>query len=122
MKKKFSIYSVIHLIIFVLAAVTNWYSPLAICLMACLIMQVLDRLGKGIVLREIVALHMTFVTLVMPVIGYAVFNPSNRLARIFVKYVRVPEEVYFGCALPAIAGFVLVLCWPIGTSSYDDSG
>lgn len=122
MKKKLSLYSVIHLIIFILALSTNWYHTLAICLMACLIMQVLDRLGKGIVLREIVALHMTFVTLVMPVIGYLVFNPTNRLAKIFVKYMRVPEDVYFGCALPAIAGFVLILCWPIGTDTYDDSG
>jgi hypothetical protein len=122
MKRKISIYSLIHLVIFILSIITNWYGTLAICLMVCLIMQVLDRLGKGVVLREIVALHMTFVCLVMPVIGYAVFNQTNRLARIFIKYMRVPDYVYFGCALPAIAGFVLVLCWPIGTSAYDDSG
>jgi hypothetical protein len=122
MKRRLSIYSVIHLIIFVLSIVTDWYSMLAVSLMICLIMQVLDRLGKGIVLREIVALHMVFVCLVMPVVGYSVFNRSNHLARIFIKYMRVPDYVYFGCALPAIAGFVLFLCWPIGTSVYDDSG
>lgn len=122
MKRRLSIYSVIHLMIFLLSLVTDWYSTLAISLMICLIVQVLDRLGKGIVLREIVALHMTFVCLVMPVIGYAVFNRANKLARIFIKYMRVPDHVYFGCALPAIAGFVLFLCWPIGTSAYDDRG
>jgi hypothetical protein len=35
---------------------------------------------------------------------------------------RVPDSVYFGCAVPAIAGFVLFLCWPIGTEKYSDKG
>jgi hypothetical protein len=58
----------------------------------------------------------------MPVVGYAIFNHTNKLARIFIKYMRVPDHVYFGYALPAIAGFVLFLCWPIATSTYDDKG
>jgi hypothetical protein len=102
--------------------VTDWYATLAVCLLGVLIVQILDRLGKGIVLREIVALHMTFVCLVMPVLGYAVFNKTNKLARIFIKYMRVPDHVYFGYALPAVAGFVLFLCWPVATSTYGDSG
>jgi hypothetical protein len=122
MKRSVSFYSVVHLIIFLLSIVTDWYSTLAVCLMICLIVQILDRLGKGIVLREIVALHLTFVCLIMPVIGYSIFTRSNNLARIFIKYMRVPEQVYFGAALPAIAGFILVLCWPIGTAAYDDRG
>jgi hypothetical protein len=122
MRRSISFYSVVHLIIFLLSIVTDWYSFLVISLLVCLIVQILDRLGKGIVLREIVALHITFVCLLMPVIGYAVFNRGNHLARIFIKYMRVPEQVYFGAALPAIVGFILVLCWPIGTSEYDDRG
>src|SRR5579871_3727427 len=92
MKKRISTYSVIHAIIFLLSMVTDWYSGLAICLMACLIVQVLDRLGKGIVLREIVALHLSFVCLIMPLIGYSVFNRANKLSRIFIKYMRVPDR------------------------------
>ncbi|HTR30453.1 MAG TPA: hypothetical protein VMH27_14360 [Puia sp.] len=122
MKRRISTYSVIHAIIFLLSMVTDWYSTLAVCLVVCLVVQVLDRLGKGIVLREIVALHMGFVCLIMPLIGYSVFNRANKLARIFIKYMRVPDHVYFSCALPAIAGFVLFLCWPVGTSAYDDRG
>ena len=112
MKRRLSIYSVIHLMIFLLSLVTDWYSTLAISLMICLIVQVLDRLGKGIVLREIVALHMTFVCLVMPVIGYAVFNRANKLARIFyqihagsgpcVFWLRLAGDRGF-CALPLLA-------------------
>jgi hypothetical protein len=101
---------------------TNWYVPLAIILTGSIIIQVLDRLGKGVVLREIIALHMTFTCLAMPVVGYAVFNRSNHLAKIFLKYMHVPDYVYFGYALPAVAGFVLFLCWPIGNKDYDDGG
>jgi hypothetical protein len=122
LNKRVSFYSVIHLVIFGLSILTDWYFPLAITLTCCLILQVLDRLGKGIVLREIIALHMTFTCLAMPVIGYIVYNRSNHLAKIFVKYMFVPEQVYFGYALPAVAGFVLLLCWPIATKTYDDGG
>jgi len=102
--------------------VTDWYVPLSIILTGCVIIQVLDRLGKGVVLREIVALHMTFTCLAMPVVGYAVFNRSNHLAKIFLKFMHVPDFVYFNYALPAVAGFVLFLCWPIGSKDYDDGG
>lgn len=111
-----------HMVIFGLSIVTNWYIPLAILLAICVVFQVLDRLGKGIVLREIIALHMTFTCVAMPVIGYAVYNRSNHLAKIFLKFMRVPDYVYFGYALPAVAGFVMVLCWPVLTKDYDDGG
>ncbi|HET6253697.1 MAG TPA: hypothetical protein VFE32_06475 [Puia sp.] len=122
MKNRISIYSVIHAVIFGLSIVTDWYFPLAFILTGCLIIQVLDRLGKGIVLREIVALHMTFTCLAMPVIGYKVYNRSNHLALIFLKYMHVPDFVYFGYALPAVSGFVLFLCWPVANKEYDDGG
>jgi hypothetical protein len=102
--------------------VTDWYTPLALLLTGCVIMQVLDRLGRGVVLREIIALHMSFTCLAMPVVGYAIFNRSNHLAWIFIKYMRVPDFVYFGYALPAVTGFVLFLCWPIANGKYDDGG
>jgi hypothetical protein len=34
----------------------------------------------------------------------------------------VPEQAYFSFALPAIAGFVLVLCWPVDNGKYSDTG
>lgn len=122
MKTKLNIFSVIHLLVFVFSLATDWYLPLAIILFISIIMLTLDKLSKGVELREIIALHTTFVTIIAPVIGYLVFNKTDRLARLFVKYMPVSEQVYFGYALPAIAGFVLVLCWPIGNSQYGDSG
>ena len=90
--------------------------------MGSIIVLVLDKLGKGVVLREIIALHTTFVCLVMPVVGYTFFDRTNKLARSFLKYMRVTDHVYFGYALPAIAGFVVVLCWPLTSKKYSDEG
>ena len=101
---------------------TDWYTPLVISLLVSIIVLMLDKLGKGVVLREIIALHTCFVCLVMPVIGYAFFDRSNKMARAFVKFMQVPDLTYFGFALPAIAGFTLILCWPIDTSTYSDNG
>lgn len=58
----------------------------------------------------------------MPVLGYTVYNSQNYLARIFVKYMMVPEQMYFGFAFPAICGFVLTLTWPTSNSRYADIG
>ncbi len=122
MKQKFNIFSVVHLLIFIASLVTDWYRPLAIILLISIILLILEKLGKGVVLREIIALHTTFVCVAVPVLGYAVFDKTNRLARIFYKYMMVPEHVYFSFALPAISGFVLVLCWPIVNGKYSDQG
>jgi hypothetical protein len=122
MRKNFSIFSLVHLLIFIGSLATDWYRPLAITLLISIVLLILDKLGKGVVLREIIALHTTFVCVAVPVLGYAVFDRTDRLARIFYKYMMVPEQVYFGFALPAIAGFVLVLCWPIDNGKYSDTG
>jgi hypothetical protein len=122
MKSKLNIFSVIHLLIFIASLVTNWYRPLAVILLISIILLILEKLGKGVVLREIIALHTTFVCLVVPVIGYSTFDRTNRLARAFLKYMQVSEPTYFGFALPAIAGFVLVLCWPVDNNEYSDTG
>jgi hypothetical protein len=122
MKLKFNIFSLVHLLVFVASLMTDWYRPLAVILLISIILLILDKLGKGVVLREIIALHTTFVCIAAPVLGYTVFDRTNRLARIFYKYMMVSEHVYFGFALPAIAGFVLVLCWPIDKGKYGDNG
>lgn len=116
------IFSIIQLLIFIFSLLTDWYVPLSISLAIVVLVVILDKLGKGIVLREIIALHSSFVCLIMPVVGYAIYNPNNSLARLWVRYMPIDEKTYFNFALPAIAAFVVALCWPMNQKTATDHG
>ncbi len=84
--------------------------PLIFVLSGTVLLFVLDKLGKGIVLRELIALHTCFICLVMPWLGYQWYTIENPLARLWVRYMPVSEDTYFNFALPAVAAFVTTLC------------
>ncbi|MDF2187073.1 O-antigen ligase [Paraflavitalea sp. CAU 1676] len=90
-------------------------------MLAIIFMMVLDKLGKGLVLREIVALHTIFICLAMPTLGYTTYTRTSNFG-FWVKYMPVTEETYFGFALPAIIAFSIALCWPLGREGKTDQG
>lgn len=115
-------YSVLALVIFMLSLISEAYFLLSTILFLCTVFMVLDRLGKGIILRELIALHSLFVCVFMPILGYTLYNSDNILARNWVRYMPVTEQTYFGYALPAMSIFVAVLCWPINVRGISDQG
>jgi hypothetical protein len=115
-------YSIFSAVIFMLSLVTDWYFPLSVTLFVGTVLMVLDRLGKGIVLRELIALHSLFVCVFMPIFGYTVYNKGNALSSLWVRYMQVPADVYFSFALPGMSLFVTVLCWPINAKGISDQG
>jgi hypothetical protein len=122
MNTKGYIFTIIQFSVFFFSLITDFYVPLTIILTITAFIQVLDKLGKGIVLREMMALHGTFVCLLMPLVGYLIYNPSNKIASLWVRYMPIPQDRYFEFALPAIAGFVLALCWPMNKVGRSDHG
>ena len=90
---------------FLLGLVTDWYAEISIFLFIVTVFAILDKLGKGLVLRELVVLHTIFICLVVPSLGYSVYNFDNYLARIFYRYMLVPQNVYYGFMLPAVCAF-----------------
>lgn len=122
MRSKIRILPLVQVVIFILGFFTDNYGPLILTLLGCTILMILDNLGKGIVLREIIALHSIFICLVMPLVGYNFFTKANALAHLWVRWMPVPEDEYFGFALPAITGFALVLCWPLNDRRISDYG
>lgn len=122
MKRKSYLFSIFQVLIAILSLITNWYSLLVIGLLVLILLMLLDKLGKGIVLRETIALHSCFITLVMPLVGYMFFTKENALARIWVKFMMVPKDVYFEFALPAMAFFIVALCWPLTSPDKSDYG
>jgi hypothetical protein len=115
-------YSILTSVICILSLVTDWYIFLAQTLMLVTVLMVLHRLGKGIVLRELIALHGLFTCIFIPIFGYTVYNQSNALAVLWVRVMPVPLDVYFSFALPAMSAFVTTLCWPIRVNGLSDQG
>src|SRR5450631_1186833 len=98
---------------FLLGLVTDWYAEISIFLFVITVFAILDKLGKGLVLRELVVLHTIFICLVVPSLGYSVYNYDNYLARIFYRFMFVPQNVYYGFMLPAVCAFSLSMCFPV---------
>jgi hypothetical protein len=120
--KKENILEIILAILFVLSLITNWYRPIALASSLVVLIMVLDRLGKGIVLRELIALHSMFVCVLMPLVGYVFYDRTHHLALLWVKYMPVGEETYFAFSLPANVGFAMAICWPLTKNNESDGG
>lgn len=116
------IYSLVILLISLLSMVTNWYGNLVVALFILFVIMIFDKTGKGIVFRESTAFLYVFTCLLMPLVGYTYFTYDNTLARIWVKYMPVKQEVYFSYTLPAISLFCLALTWPLGVKESLDEG
>lgn len=112
-KTRLYVVSFLQFAIFFLSLVTTWYDVLAILLFLVCIISGLDKLGRSILLREIVAVHTCFICLIMPLVAYEIFNSNNELVRIWRKQMHVDKNMYFNFALPAVSGFIFTLCWPI---------
>lgn len=122
MRIRLVFYSIFQLVIFGLSFVSDWYIPLILTSNILLLVMILDKLGKGIVLREIIALHTAFISLLMPLAGYNIYNQGNDLAFLWRRFMPIPQATYFNYALPAISGFILFLCLPIFNSNKTDEG
>jgi hypothetical protein len=79
-------------------------------------------MGQGIVMLESISLFYVFTCLVMPVVGYKYYNYENQLAKLFRRFMQVPEQDYFGYALPALILFCFILSFPLSSRKYEDSG
>jgi hypothetical protein len=82
--------------------------------------MVLDKLGKGIVLLEVIALFNSFIYLFMPLMGYMFYTKNNAKALMYVRFMPIPQAQYFELALPAITGFIILMCWPLSQKNGDD--
>jgi len=122
MKSREKIFAFLILGIFILSLITDWYRGLVLVTFVLLVFIVLDKMGRGLVLRELVALHICFICLLMPLVGYLYYTQNHQLSRIWVKYMLVPEEMYFGFAVPATTGFITTLCWPLTGQKVQDQG
>jgi hypothetical protein len=115
-----SLFSTINLILFLFSLIIGEVDILVYASIIVCIFMVLDKLGKGIVLRELVALFNSLIYLFMPLMGYYFYTKSNPMAAKFIRYMPMSKEDYFSVALPAITGFIFVLCLPLSGRNSDE--
>lgn len=114
--------SLILVVILILSFVTDWYGPLGFSLLLLLLAIILYKIGNGIVLLEVTAILYVFTCIIMPLAGYEYYSFSDRLSRIWVKYMPVNAETYFSYVLPAITCFCLAITLPSFKKKFPDEG
>lgn len=98
----------------------EYYDSLVIVLLCTSLLSILDKLGRGVVLRESIAFMYVFNCLAMPLLGYRVYNYDYFWARLLKKYMPVSEKVYFDFTIPAVTLFCLALTFPFYKSQFID--
>jgi len=91
-------------------------------LVVTVVLMLLDKLGKGIILREVISLFYIITCLVMPLVGYEFYTSSNELAALFVKVMPVTKDIYYDYTMPAISFFTLALNIPVNLKTEIDGG
>jgi hypothetical protein len=114
--------STILLILLSLSLLTDWDRDIVVILNVLLLLNLLNNLGRTIVLREIIALYTSFSVLFMPWVGYEVYNRQNDLAALWGRFMPVSDELYFSFAVPGVIAYVLFLCFPLNNAKYNDRG
>jgi hypothetical protein len=113
--------TVVYLVTFLASLAFHDMSRLLIGLISITaLISIIDKLGKGIALRESIAMLYIITCLVMPVLGYDYYNSNFFFARIYKFTMRVPETVYFPYVLPAVSAFCFTLTFPIQSKVVSD--
>lgn len=113
---------IIQLCLLVLTAVAIDYSALVVLEVILVLILALNKLGNGIILRELISFHTALVLLFVPLMGYKFYTIDNPLSKTWVKYMPIDEISYFQFVLPAVIIFNLLLCWPISSKQCQDEG
>ena len=111
MKLKYA-FSFSYIFLFFLSLASESYELISIVLLCLIILSILYKLGSGIVMLEVISLFYVFTCLLMPIVGYNFYTQDYFIARLFRRYMQVPESVYFSYALPALILFTTILTFP----------
>jgi len=123
MHNRFSAFFIqIQIILLIVWYVTLISLPVVISEVILILLLTLNKLGKGIVLREIIAFHSSIILLLMPQIGYLFYSIENPQANLWVKYMPISDITYFSFMIPAVLWFNLILLWPISNKNKTDVG
>src|ERR671916_104362 len=90
------------IVFFLLSVITDLHYPIAIALSIFVLLQLMDKFGKGIALLEVMAIYCCVIYLLAPLLGYTFYTSQNRLVWMWRKTMAVNSDTYFSYVLPAI--------------------
>lgn len=113
MKKIIFLISLFVLLVVVLF--TNWstYECLSVGLFTYFMFSFVTDLGKKLIILEIAILLSILTCLVLPIGGYHHYNATNKLARGWVYFMRVPSEQYYSFMFPSVITMIIGMKLPL---------
>lgn len=102
--------------------VTTDYTINVIALFIYISAYAMYRIGKGLVLMEMMAFHCCLTCLFAPLMGFRVYNADSEIARLWVKVMTINPIDYYNFVLPAVIAYMLGLMYPFGKNKYIDYG
>lgn len=90
----------------------NWESA-SVGMFAYFLLDLIDNYGKRIVILHFFIVLAIIQWLLMPILAYRMFDESNYLAKLWVKYMEVPPSTYFPYILPGTLAMILGFKFPI---------
>lgn len=103
-------------------AMQGGYRVLVILLLVTSVVSMVDRLGKGLALRESIAFMYILTCVAMPILGYDFYNSQFFNARVLDYTMQVPEKEYYAYVLPAVSAFCFALMFPMPAGRVLDEG
>lgn len=95
---------------------------LSILLFGLIIYRIIDKIGKGIVLLELAMFFSVLTYLIMPILGFEVYNKSSAIAVTWAKIMPIERDTYFNFFYPAISTFFLGLVFHFNKKEAIDEG
>jgi hypothetical protein len=80
------------------------------------------RIGKGLVLMEMMAFHCCLTCILAPLMGFNFYGADSEIARLWVKVMTIDPDTYFEFVLPATIAYVIGLTFPFGKNKFTDYG
>jgi hypothetical protein len=86
-------------------------------------LRFINNIGHIICFYDFLNFSSVVTTLLLPIVGYRVFNYYNPISRLWFAYMRVPESDYYGYMIPANIALIIgsnILIWKIKDSYYQE--
>lgn len=78
----------------------NFKESFIIALQIYTFLRFINNIGHTVCFYDFLCFSSVLTTLALPIVGYRIFNVNNTYARVWLSYMRVPEDTYYDFVIP----------------------